>query len=92
MRTFGEEKIEYLEFKLKDDETIYKIPLAASIPYGILDKMDGAEDDDRFRVQVEMLRKYMGDVVDDLSAGILSDIIVAWAEESRDEGASVGES
>ena len=92
MRTFGENKIEYFEFQLSGAETVYRIPLAAGIPYSILEKMDEAEDDDRFRVQVDMLRKYMGDVVDELSAGVLSDILKAWAEESTGAGASVGES
>ena len=92
MRTFGENKTEYFEFKLKDDKKVYRIPLAASIPYSILNRMDEAGDDDRFRVQVDMLRKYMGNVVDELSAGVLSDILIAWAEASKDEGASVGES
>ena len=92
MRTFGENKTEYFEFKLKDDRKIYRIPLAAGIPYSILSKMDEAGEEDRFHVQVEMLRKYMGDVVDELSAGVLSDILIAWAEESKDAGASVGES
>lgn len=92
MRTFGEHKVEYFEFQLAGEEQIYKIPVAASMPFSVLNEMRLADDDERFPVQVEMLRKYMGDVVDTLSAQVLSDIILAWSEESKKAGASVGES
>ncbi len=48
--------------------------------------------DEQFEAQVEMLRKYMGDVVDDLNAKTLSDILQAWAGASNSQGAEVGES
>lgn len=92
MRTFGEHKVEYFEFQLEGEEQIYKIPVAASMPFAVLNEMRIADNDERFPVQVEMLRKYMGDVVDTLSAQVLSDIILAWSEESKKAGASVGES
>ena len=93
MRTFGKELTEYFEFQLEDDEKVYRIPLAAAMPFGLLDEMSkAANTEDRFTAQVNMLRKYMGDVVDDLPVGVLSDILKAWGEESTKAGASMGES
>lgn len=93
MRTFGKELIEYFEFQLEGDEKVYRIPLAAAMPFSLLDRMSKAADtEDRFTAQVDMLRKYMGDVVDDLPVGVLSEILKAWGEESTRAGASMGES
>ena len=92
MRKFGKSKVEYFEFQLEGDETVYRIPLAAHVPYSVLNEMRTADEDDRFSVQVKMMRMYMGEVVDTLTAGMLSDIIVAWADACNSEGASVGES
>lgn len=93
MRTFGSKNIEYFEFKLEGDETVYKIPLAAYMPFKLLNDMRNAADtDNNFTAQIEMLRKYMGDVVDDLTAGVMSEILNAWGDESVKTGASVGES
>ena len=94
MRTFGKELTEYFEFQLEDDEKVYRIPLAAAMPFGLLDKMSKAVNtEDRFTAQVDMLREYMGDVVDKLPVGVLSEILKAWGEESTNAaGASMGES
>lgn len=93
MRTFGKELTEYFEFQLEDDEKVYRIPLAAAMPFGLLDEMSkAANTEGRFTAQVDMLRKYMGDVVDDLPVGVLSEILKAWGEESTKAGASMGES
>lgn len=93
MRTFGKRIIKYFEFQLEDDEQIYRIPLAASLPYGLLNEMsEAAGTSDRFTAQVKMLREYMGDVVDTLPVGTLSGILQAWGEESTRTGATVGES
>lgn len=93
MRTFGKELTEYFEFQLEDDEKVYRIPLAAAMPFSLLDRMSKAADtEDRFTAQVDMLRKYMGDVVDDLPVGVLSEILKAWGEESTRAGVSMGES
>ena len=63
MRTFEKELTEYFEFQLEDDEKVYRIPLAAAMPFSLLDRMSKAADtEDRFTAQVDMLRKYMGDV------------------------------
>lgn len=92
MRTIGKRKIEYFDFKLEGEEKIYRIPLAANMPYSTLKAMNDAEEDNRFDIQIDMLREYMGDVVDELTAGELSDILKAWSAACQAEGASVGES
>lgn len=93
MRTFPKSGTSYFEFQLEGEERVYKIPLAADMPMTVLNDMyEALNTGDRFMSQVEMLRKYMGDVVDELSAGTLSDILRAWSDESTQAGASVGES
>lgn len=93
MRRFGQEKKEYFEFQIEGSDVIYKIPLAASMPVSTLLSMrDGDAEGKGFEAQMEMLRKYMGDGVDQLTATMASDILKAWGEESREQGASVGES
>lgn len=92
MRKFGQNNVNYFEFQIEGSDEVYKIPLAANMPFSILNNMNNASEEDRFTMQVEMLRKYMGDAVDDLTAGTLSDILEAWGEESMKAGASLGES
>ena len=93
MRTFPRSGTSYFEFQLEGEERVYKIPLAADMPMTVLNDMyEASNTSDRFMSQVEMLRKYMGDVVDELSAGTLSDILRAWSDESTQAGATVGES
>ena len=93
MRTFGRELTEYFEFQLEGDDKTYRIPLAAAMPYGVLNKISKAsKSEDSLAIQVDMLRKYMGDVVDELPVGVISGILQAWVEESAKAGASVGES
>ena len=93
MRTFGRELTECFEFQLEGDDKTYRIPLAAAMPFGVLNKISKAsKTEDSLSIQVEMLRKYMGDVVDELPVGVISGILQAWVEESARAGASVGES
>ncbi len=93
MRTFGRELTEFFEFQLEGDDKTYRIPLAAAMPFGVLNKISKAsKTEDSLSIQVEMLRKYMGDVVDELPVGVISGILQAWVEESARAGASVGES
>ena len=93
MRTFGRELTEYFEFQLEGDDKTYRIPLAAAMPFVVLNKIQKAsKTEDSLAIQVEMLRKYMGDVVDELPVGVISGILQAWVEESAKAGASVGES
>lgn len=93
MRTFGRELTEFFEFQLEGDDKTYRIPLAAAMPFGVLNKISKvSKTEDSLSIQVEMLRKYMGDVVDELPVGVISGILQAWVEESARAGASVGES
>lgn len=93
MRTFGRELTEFFEFQLEGDDKTYRIPLAAAMPFGVLNRIQKAsKSEDSLAIQVDMLRKYMGDVVDELPVGVISGILQAWVEESAKAGASVGES
>ena len=93
MRTFGRELTEFFEFQFEGDDKTYRIPLAAAMPFGVLNRIQKAsKSEDSLSVQVDMLRKYMGDVVDELPVGVISGILQAWVEESAKAGASVGES
>ena len=87
MRKFTTDAPEFFVFQLEDSEEVYKIPVAASMPYKTLYLTRNG-----FAGQVEMLRAYMGDVVDELTAGVLTEILEGWSDEGRKQGASPGES
>ena len=87
MRKFTTDAPEFFTFQLEDSEKVYKIPVAASMPYMILFLTKNG-----FEGQVEMLRHYMGDVVDDLTTGMLTEILKGWSNEGKEQGASPGES
>ena len=81
MRTFGRELTEFFEFQLEGDDKTYRIPLAAAMPFGVLNRIQKAsKSEDSLAIQVDMLRKYMGDVVDELPVGVISGILQAWIE------------
>lgn len=90
MRTFGKELIEYFEFQLEDDEKIYRIPLAGSMSNRKLIAFKNTNGD--YEAQVEWLRAFMGDAVDDLTPAQTGEILRAWSEDTGKQGASVGES
>lgn len=93
MRKFGTEATKVFEFQLEGSEKVYEIPLAASLPSGeLLNLQTADEKDEGFFAQREMLRKYMGDIVEELTVTTLSDILKAWAEESTAQGEDPGES
>lgn len=87
MRVFGNDAPQFFSFQLEGSETVYDIPLAASMPTKLIKQIDNG-----FGSQVEMLRHYIGDTVDDLTAGTVKEIVTAWMEASKDGGAAVGES
>ena len=92
MRTFGETK-KYFEFKLEGNDKLYRIPLAASMPARLLIMMQEADKHgEGFNGQMAMLKRYMGDDADELSAEVATNILQAWAKESENNGATVGES
>ena len=96
MRKFGTDKPELMSFKLGDSEKVYTIPLAASMPAVILQEMQKVSskgEGEVFDFQLDLIRKYIGDkAADTLTAGDVRDIMNAWAEESTQQGAEVGES
>ena len=95
MRKFGTDKPELMSFTLGDSDKVYTIPLAASMPAVILEEMQDISakgEGELFRFQLALIRKYIGEAADTLTAGDVRDIINAWAEESVKQGAEVGES
>ncbi|MBQ6373435.1 MAG: hypothetical protein IJJ45_02990 [Clostridia bacterium] len=94
MRHFGRKTPKYMEFTLGDDETIYKMPLAASMSADMVEKYEPAftAGEHRFQAQVDMLRDFLGDIAGTLTSEEIAEILTAWAEESQSQGASVGES
>lgn len=90
MRTFKIDSPEYYLFRLEGDDKVYKIPLMASMNNREAKAFEDTDGD--YMSQIEWLRTYLGDVVDDLSVGVTSDIIKEWASASKDQGASLGES
>lgn len=90
MRSFSTDTPEFFVFTV--DGVEYRVPLAASLPSKTLrDLEDGYRENRSFRVQLEMLRTYMGDIVDELPSSVADEILKAWGEESTKQGASVGE-
>lgn len=95
MRKFGTDKPELMSFKLGDSEKVYTIPLAASMPATLLAEMQEAAnkgEGEYYKFQLDMLRRYIGEAVDTLTAGDVGDIMNAWVIESSGQGAEVGES
>lgn len=87
MRRFRADKPEFFAFQIEDSEKVYKIPLAQYIPFPVLKLID-----EGFKGQYELMMKYMGDDIEDIPSGMVSDIIKAWDDASKDQGASPGES
>lgn len=94
MRKFGTDAPEFMAFTLGESEKVYKIPLAASLPVQVLINMNKSMKDEAsmMEVQLDFLRKYIGDAADTLTAGDVGAIWKAWSEESTKQGATVGES
>lgn len=90
MRQFAIDSPEFFVFKIEGAKKTYKIPLASSLTnkQAVEFEKTGGE----YRAQIEWLRGFIGDVVDDLTPAVTSQILQAWSKESRDQGASVGES
>ena len=90
MRTFSNDAPEFFAFKIEGSKKMYKIPLAASLTTKQIRGLD--ESGENYYKQVEWLRQFVGDLVDDLTPNTVVDIIKAWSQESKDNGASPGES
>lgn len=90
MRTFTRTELEYFEFQLEGDETVYRIPLGGSMTNRELITFKNT--DGNYEAQLDWLRDYIGDVVDDLTPAQTGEILRAWSEATKGQGASVGES
>jgi len=94
MRHFGKDVPQHLEFTLGDSETVHRLPLAANMPLEELCELQEAANvggTTVLRFQVELLRRYIGEAADGLSAGDVNAIYTAWNEESAKQGATAGE-
>ena len=94
MRNFANGAPEYMEFTLGDSKKVHRLPLASSLPMSTLIELRDASrlgDTDLLRLQVGLLREYMGEVADTLTAAQVMDIYAAWNEESANAGATLGE-
>ena len=81
-------------FQFVGDDQIYTMPLAASMPAKVILELQEAYkggETEAFKGQMEVLRIYIGEKVDELTAGEIRDVFNAWAEESSDQGTEVGE-
>ena len=93
MRKFGKDSPEFFVFQLEGSKETYKIPLAASMSSKDLIPLKKSETSpDGLEMEIEVLKKYVGDAIEDLPPKGIGEIMTAWAEESRAQGASVGES
>ena len=90
MRSFGNDAPAFFLFQLEGSEDVYKIPLAASLNNHELVMLQTAGED--YSRQVEWLRLFIGDKVDELTPKTTVDIITAWGKASEEQGASPGES
>lgn len=94
MRKFGTDAPRLMAFTLGDDDTVYEMPLASSMPMERLIELNegvakgGVE---ALRAQMDLLRRYIGDAADSLTAGEMTEILAAWNEESSKAGAGAGE-
>lgn len=95
MRQFGKDKPEFMCFTLGNSKKVYKLPLGTSLKASEISAMyDAYKDGDKtaFDWQFGFIRKYIGDVADELTTKDVVDIIQAWQEETAHTGATVGES
>lgn len=99
MRNFGTDKKKDVQFTLGDDPTIYAVPLLPYVPLvhiNAISKANLIEDEDaravaRIDAVIDMLRLYLGDKVDTLTADNVTEIFDALNEASEQEGAGLGE-
>lgn len=93
MRKFGTDAPDVMTFQLEGSEEVYNLPYAASMPVRILRGMKkAANDGNLFEFQLDMLKEYMGDIVDELDMTTVSNILKAWDEGTKNKGVTMGES
>lgn len=90
-------KVREMEFTLGKSKKVYKIPLAAHLPIDVIAEFrqfanaDDLSDFDALTFEIKFLRRFMGDVVDTLTADTVAKIFEAWREECENDGQPVGE-
>lgn len=90
MRQFGKDLPDFFVFQLEGSEETYKIPLAGSLTNREVIAFE--ETEGNYRKQVEWLRGFIGDVIDDLTPSQTGEILRAWAAATEDQGTTPGES
>lgn len=91
MRQFGKDAPEFFSFQIEGSDEVYKIPLAGSMTNREIMAFEDTDGD--YRKQVEWLKTFLGDMVDDMTPAQTGDILRVWSQASREEqGATPGES
>jgi len=98
VRKFGNDSPEFMEFTIGKSKKVYRMPLAASMPMSVAVKFaeiatldDDAQGAESAKLQLNLLRRYVGDEADELTSAQVAEIFNAWAEESNAQGATPGE-
>ena len=80
------------EFKLEGSKKVYRIPLAAYLPYPFMRKMLTVDSDQSFALA--LLHEFCPELENDesVSFGTVNAIFEAWQEASRNDGVEAGES
>lgn len=90
MKVFKTDAPKFFTFKIEGSEKVYRIPLAKSLTNKQLKAFEQTKGE--YYPQVEWLRGFLGDMVDDITPEIMKQIILTWSDASSQSGASVGES
>lgn len=99
MRKFATDAPDIMAFTLGDDETVYKMPLPASMPFKFtialadVAAMDDGDAKNAAALKAEhaILREYIGDAADMLTARQVGEIFGAWNAEAERRGENAGE-
>lgn len=88
-RSFAVDSPKFFEFTLDGSDEVHKIPLASSMPYRFVHEARKSRGD----MDYAIIAKFCPELLDtDISAGTIREIMDAWGEASREDGAAPGES
>lgn len=98
MRKFGKDTPEFLTFTIGDDETVYKLPYATSMPFETALKFaevaaiqdEAVSNLEALKLQHSLLKEYIGEAADKLTTKDVTDIFTAWTE-GEETGVNAGE-
>ena len=99
MRSISTKPIECMAFRIGDGETVSRLPLAHCRPLATtarFSEVNAIKDVDEksaaaLRIEYDMMREYMPDIADTLTAEQVGEIFAAWNEESLAAGVNLGE-